>query len=139
MKIGIVAVAVLSAFTVACATSSPPRAKSGLALEDRCSEGSLKIHLADTYMFVTPIKKCVDRGETYTVKITGYHGYEPTLNGVEMIGPGGAGGGSFLNNKNSVTAGEITFTVPESEPVGDQKYEVKVPGLGFIDPAVRIR
>ena len=137
MKIGIVAVAVLSAFTVACGTSSPPGDKSGLAAADRCSEGRLNIHIAHTYIFVTPMKKCVDRGETYTVKITGHQGYKPTLNGVEMVGPGG--GGSFLSGKNSVTKGEITFTVPDLEPLGDQKYDVDVPGVGHLDPAVRIR
>jgi hypothetical protein len=118
----------------ACATDGRPSTAAERAMASAgCSEGNLKFHVGDSYLFVTPKNKCVDRGMSYEAEIK-EHGISIAVGDANITGSD-----TWLNATNSPDAGIITITVAEDAPLGDHKYELIVDDVGRLDPVVRVR
>jgi len=100
-----------------------------------CNGGRLIIHIGDSYMWITPRNFCVDSGRTFEATIQEHRGFVATKSNVRTISAT-----SWLNNKtNSPDPKKIVFGTVTGDPGTEYKYAVDVPGVGNLDPAVRIR
>jgi len=118
-----------------CATGGrPSTATERASLLAGCSEGNLKFHIGGSEIKVTPPNKCVERGMTYDADIKEKVGFTAVEGDVTIEGPVG-----WLDRTNSPDRLKIQIVVPEDAPLGPQKYELIVDGVGTIDPVVRVK
>jgi hypothetical protein len=86
-------------------------------------------------MWVTPRNFCVDSGQSFEATIQEHRGFVATKKNVSTTSDT-----SWLDDKtNSPDPKKIVFGIVAGDPDSEHKYVVDVPGVGNLDPAVRIR
>lgn len=112
--------------------SDPSKDKS---VAGKCNGGRLTIHIGDSYMWVTPRNFCVDSGQYFEATIQEHRGFVATKNNVRTTS-----NTVWLDKKtNSSDPKKIVFGPVAGKRDSEHKYVVDVPGVGNLDPAVRIR
>ena len=135
MKIHTAVITGLALMISGCVTTSPGSDKSSPGSEGKCSEGNLRFHVGDSYLWVTPRSKCAAPGETIEAEIVSHGNYVVEESEVRI-----EGAVAWLDKDNSPDKFRISITVdPRAEVNRDYKYELIVTGVGRLDPVVRVK
>ena len=93
--------------------------------------------MGDAHLKAAPAAKCLNPGETHTIKIVPIGGYTVDENDV-TINPKNGTTAWLKDKKNSPDPLEITIKVPEGTIFGDYEYSIHVEHIGDLDPVIRV-
>lgn len=122
------------AVTVTGCVAGPGFDTSSLQPGGKCSNGNLKFSIGETFLNVTPKAKCAAPGDTIVAQIREHGNFKAVAGDIETTG-----GESWLDEDNGSNRVRITIEVPEATADGDYKYSLIVPGVGRLDPVVRVK